>query len=100
MPGAALAQSTPDDDPPKVKVWGDTDARCDGPARVRLEVRVTDASSTNTIVRVDGRDVRRSTRKRFAARVTLNARAHLIRAVSRDAGGRRFVFTLRLNDCS
>ena len=101
LPGAALAQAEKDRTPPKVKVWGDTSARCEsGSARVALNVRVVDESSTKTIVRVDGRDVKRSERKRFVVRVRVSSKAHLVRAVSRDSAGNRFTYTLRLNDCS
>jgi hypothetical protein len=101
LPGAAHAQTRSDVTPPSVDVWGaNAGVRCDGSGRVRIEIRVRDASSTKTVVRVDGRVVKRSTRKRFAAYARLDAAAHVVRALARDSAGNRFVFRLRLTACT
>jgi hypothetical protein len=94
----ALAATERDADPPKVRASGDVFAHCEGD-RVRIEFRIDDASSTSTVVRVDGREARRSTRKRFAVRTQLSTEAHRIRAIARDASDNRFIYTMRLRAC-
>jgi hypothetical protein len=89
---------TADRTPPTVDVDANGRARCTG-EQLRVTVRVTDRSSTRAIVRIDGRRVKSSTRKRFSVRPQADAGAHTIRTAVRDRHGNRFVHTLNLRSC-
>jgi len=99
LPANAAAQSERDRTPPTVKVATDASARCDG-ERTRLRVRIVDDSATRAVVRVEGRVVKRSTRKRFVVSLRLGSGAHTIRTVARDKSNNRFMHVLRLTPCS
>lgn len=91
---AAAADRTP----PSVNVAGDTISRCDG-GLTRLKVRVFDGSDTHTVVRRDGRRIKRTADKRFRLRLKLDGGAHTIRIYVRDASENRYKHTLKLLSC-
>jgi hypothetical protein len=94
-----LAQDdSPDRTPPTIKLAGDASPRCDG-AITRLTVRIIDESPTRTLVRLDRRGLKSTTRKRFTLRLNLDKGKHVFKIVARDSAGNRFIRTHRVLPC-
>jgi uncharacterized repeat protein (TIGR01451 family) len=102
---AVLAASVPPPDTarPLITVKGARafGGACGRSTRFRMRVRLSDASPiARADVLIDGKRVRRTTRRRFTVTKRLTPGRHVVRIVVRDSAGNRATRTLRVRRCA